>query len=337
MPRRQRIDLLDIANRANLLSATFAASRGKRSRPAVRVFLSHLDEELNQLATELLDETYCPSPMREFVVRDPKLRIIHAPTFRDRVVHHAIIKQIGSTLDASLVDDTFACRIGKGPIAAVQKAQVFSRRFEWYLKIDISKYFHSIHHWTLLTKLSRRFKGEPFEWLLGRIIGSFQTTQGKGLPIGALTSQHFANVYLDEVDRFLSSSADVGAFVRYMDDILIWCDTRELAKRIYCVIAELVVGRLHIELNRKWQINRSCVGVPFCGFRVFPHAIRLSKRRQRQFRFICEKWERKFLRNEISSCQLQSGYASAYALTQIGTNACGWRRKQMNQHPNPEV
>ena len=160
--------------------------------------------------------------MHCFRILDPKPRLIHAPGFPDRVLHHAIMAHAGPVLDRGLVDDTYACRTGKGTLAAVQRACAQAGRFAWFAQIDIRAYFASIGHERLLALLQRRFRDRDLLALLRRIVGAHQPTAGCGLPIGTLTSQYFANFYLNGLDRLLLEHMRVRGYVRYLDDA-VWC------------------------------------------------------------------------------------------------------------------
>ena len=275
MPNRLGVELIDIASFDNLAGAFYLAARGKRSRPAVQRFARDLDQQLNQLGDDVIAESYVPEPMREFIVRDPKRRLIHAPAFRDRVLHHAIMRRIDHHLDNTLIDDSFACRLGKGAIAAVQRAQFFSRRHPWFVKTDIRQYFHSIDHGLLKDRLYRRFKGNAFLRLLYALIDAFESQPGIGLPIGALTSQAFANLYLNDFDRWLGARAQVRGLVRYMDDVVCWFDNKHAARQCRFALADFLRDELALSVGAT-QLNRSDAGLSFCGHRVFPGIVRIT-------------------------------------------------------------
>src|SRR3954467_13201881 len=148
--KRSPVGLAEIAELHNLATAFHAAARGKRGRGDVEAFQSHLDYELASLRADLLAGTLSPGPMRRFRIRDPKPRTIHAPCFRDRVLHHAVMAHVGPVLDRALVFDTYACRTGKGTLAAVQRASTHAKRFGWFTQIDVRAYFASIDHMVLL-------------------------------------------------------------------------------------------------------------------------------------------------------------------------------------------
>ncbi len=153
-----RIALEDVASWDNLTRALERAARGKRYRPEVMAFLARADAHLAELQSQMLDGTVPLGRMTRFRIRDPKPRVIHAPSFPERVLHHAIVAHVGPVLDRALVDDTFACRTGKGTLAAVQRCQQHVRRFPWYAKLDIRQYFASVDHAVLKAQLRRRLK-----------------------------------------------------------------------------------------------------------------------------------------------------------------------------------
>ena len=336
MPSRQKISLIEIADRKNLAHAVYLAAKGKRFRFSVQQYLGHLDHHLGELSDAILSESYVPEPFRELIVHDPKRRIIHAPTFRDRVLHHALVLQIGPQIERTLVDDSFACRLGKGTIAAVLRAQHFSRRAPWFVKVDISKYFHNVDHELLIQRLTRRFKGPAFLRLIDRLIGSFQSTPGKGLPIGALTSQYFANLYLNDADRWLVARRDVLGMVRYMDDLICWAPDKISARRIFQELQEFLDEQLKLVLKPGSQINRAEQGVTFCGLRIFPGIIRLTTRRKKRYRAACRRWERQFLQGKLSANGLQDRFASAFSMVKHA-NAVEWRRRRLGEHAVDEI
>src|SRR4051794_39912442 len=199
--KRSSVTLADVADWDNLAAALWQASRGKAAQADVSAFRANLDCELGSLRHDILNGSVHVGETRAFRIHDPKPRLIHAPAFRERVLHHALMAHVGPVLDRALVFDTYACRVGKGALAAVRRCQQHGRRFAWYAKIDIRAYFASIDHAVLLAMLRRQFKDRPLLDLMGRIISAYHDRPGKALPIGALTSQHFANYYLSGLDR----------------------------------------------------------------------------------------------------------------------------------------
>ncbi len=336
MPKRIRITLDDVAQWSNLLESAYFASKGKHSRRPVQAFFQQFDKNLSRLGEEIRSGSFEPGPYQRFDIHDPKPRSIHAPAFRDRIVHHAVMRLAGPWIDRLLIDDSFACRIGKGAIAAVQRAQHFSRRNLWYSKVDIRQYFASIDHQLLLARLMRRFSDPGYLEMLRKIVSSFGTDEGRGLPIGALTSQHFANLYLTDADRWLVSQPQVRGLVRYMDDTICWFESKQAAKTTVEELRDFLNHQLRLTLSQKLQINRATHGVTFCGYRIFPGTIKLSRRRQRLYLTARRKWELKYLCGAINELELQARFASAYAISSHAA-ATSWRRDRLRRGLVDEV
>ena len=202
-----------IADRENLRHAFHRAARGKRDRLDVRIFARHLEQSLLQLRVDLLHGRLELGRSSTFTICDPKPRTITAPCFREWVSHHAIIRVREPVFEKFLIPDTFACRVSKGRIAALHRAMHFSARFNYVIKLDIRKYFDSIYYQELLARLKRRYKDRRLLGLFRRIVCS-HTGNGRALPIGSLTSQHFANFYLGWFDRFVKERLGVQGYVR---------------------------------------------------------------------------------------------------------------------------
>jgi RNA-directed DNA polymerase len=330
--KRSGIDLSAIADWNTLTEAFHRAAAGKANRAEVRLFRANLNQRLEALREHILAGEPRLSPMRSFQIFDPKPRLIHAPVFRDRVLHHALIAHIGPVLERSLIFDTYACRVGKGTIAAVRRVQHFARRFPWYGQIDIRSYFPSIDHGILYGLLERRFKNRKLLRFLGSIIAAHGAGAGKGLPIGALTSQHFANLYLDGCDRFLLETLKVRGIVRYMDDTVWWADSKEAVHGHLQAVADFLRDRRALEIKEPVRIGRSAHGVSYCGFRVLPGAILLSRRRRRRYAEVRARWERAFEQRQIDAPGLQAGYASAFGMT-ASSDCAAWRGEQLRRVP----
>lgn len=235
-----------------------------------------------------------------------------------------------------MTDTSYACRPGKGTLAAVRAVQAALQRFPWYVKVDVSGYFEHIDHARLFDVLDRRFKGAEFMDLLRRIVAGHETAPGKGLPIGSLTSQYFANYYLDGLDRLLLETLGARAEVRYMDDILWWCDSREQARETLAAVGDWLGQERLLRLKEFSQINRSCHGVGFCGYRVSPGVLRLSARRRKRYRERRAAWETAWREGQIDTLTLQRGYDAARAIT-LHADGRNWRRNELARHPAPEV
>ncbi|MEM7478500.1 MAG: RNA-directed DNA polymerase, partial [Planctomycetota bacterium] len=241
-------------------------------------------------------------------------------------LHHALMNHVSPVLDRSMIDDTFACRTGKGSLAAVTRCQHHIRRFDCFSKQDVRQYFASIPHEILLEMLHRRFRSEGVCLLLRRIVESHSDAPGRGLPIGALTSQHFANFYLGLLDRFLLEHSRVRAMVRYMDDFVFWCPDLAETKSAVAAVREFSEETLQLSLRDSGEINSSRQGVTLCGYRIYRGTIRLSASRRKRFRQTKAKWEELWLSGKITAKQLQNGYSAALAIT-LHADSLQWRRQ----------
>ncbi|MCO6458121.1 MAG: hypothetical protein J5I93_22685 [Pirellulaceae bacterium] len=323
--KRVTVRIDQVASIDSLVAATERASRGRRTKPGVYEFLRDLLVELDRLQAELFAETYRPAPMRQFEIRDPKPRRICAPTFRDRVVHHALMAPIGPMLEREMVDGVCACRRGFGTRAAIAQCRRQLARGAWYGKCDIRSYFASVPHQNLLDLVARRIKPGPVMRLLENIVRSHEDSPGRGLPIGALTSQWLANYYLVPLDRFLLEECGVSGYVRYMDDFVFWGRDRET---ICCCCRELPIflrDALRLELKRPPEVNRSRHGVTLCGFRVHTGFVRLARSRKARFQAKVRQREWEYRSGKIGRAELQRLMDSALAI--LGTcDTAAWRR-----------
>jgi RNA-directed DNA polymerase len=281
--KRLRVDLAALASRDNLALAAFKAARGKRERIEVIDFLADLDARLAALATSILSAQAPIGQDRCFFIQDPKRRQITAPCFADRVLHHAIFNLAEARLEAALTDVAFACRPGRGVHAAVWAVQSGLRRFPWVVQVDVAHYFDNIHHATLMSLLARRFKSAEFLALLARIVAHGGDGQ-RGLPIGALTSQHFANAYLDSADRLLLAHPGVGAAVRYMDDMVWFSASREVAQASLAALRQHVTQALGLTLKDRVVLRPSDQGLLFCGYRIRQGVVLAGPRKLKRFR-----------------------------------------------------
>ena len=332
MPRRTRIELEDIAAWANLEAALWAAARGKRGRSDVAAFLDDAPRQLLRVRDALLGGHLPVGEFRSFAIRDPKPRIIHAAPFVDRVAHHAIVRLLEPRLEQALVPTTYACRPGRGVHAAVLHAQQCTRRAPWYLKLDVEHYFPNLPHEPLLALLARRFKGSVVA-LLNRVVRGYEATPGRGLPIGSLTSQHFANQYLGEADRFALAHPACAGHVRYMDDTVLWCANRADARELHRAMDGFVRDELGLSLKPP-IIQRSSAGLSLCGLRVYPGIIKLGLRRRRAWRSRRAHWEGRWRRAEIGEGELQRAYASLHSMT-LPANARAWRQNELMRRVPP--
>jgi retron-type reverse transcriptase len=258
----------------NLLEAWEEFIIGKISKKDVQEFSLCLMDNLLTLHRELADGSYCHGEYHAFNICDPKPRSIHKATVRDRVVHRAIYRKFYPFFDKTFIMDSYSCRVGKGTHKAGKRFIFFARKVGknntktvWVLKCDIRKFFASIDHEVLKGILRKYISDEKILGLLDVVIESFSTAEGKGLPLGNLTSQLFANIYLNEFDQFAKHSLKANFYVRYADDfVFISTDRAHLEKQIP-FISDFLFHELKIELHpQKLFLKTLASGVDFLGW-----------------------------------------------------------------------
>ena len=263
---------------ANLLEAYKRARRGKQGRHEIATFGWRLESKLLELRQELLSGSYTHGTYRHFIVSDSKRREIQAAPFRDRVVHHAVVAALEPIFDKGFIFDTYACRVGKGTQAAIERFEQFARASRYILSMDISKYFASIDHEILFSLLKHKIRDTRMLELCRRIIISTEESPGRGIPIGNLTSQLFANIYLNEFDQYAKHTLRLPHYIRYMDDIAALSDDKKELHEVKEAAAVFMRDRLGLALHpRKVQVVPLAIGVDFLGYRIYPHHRLLRK------------------------------------------------------------
>ena len=311
----------------NLLLAYRKARRGKRDRAGVARFGYHLEREILLLQRELEEGTYQPGALFHFWIDDPKRRLISASPFRDRVVQHALCNVIEPLLDRRFIAHSYSCRKGKGTHAAVRQYRRWSREYRYVLKCDIQKFFPSIDIDILRELIQRKIKCQPTLILIERIL---QNTGGEktpllyfpgddlftplerrhGLPIGNLTSQLFANLYLDALDQYVTHVLGYGKYLRYTDDLLVLGDNKKELWLLREQIGEFLGSELRLRLHdKKSQIYRTQDGLTFLGYRIWPHRIRVKAQSVRRIRRRFKKIQQGYATGEMSlervKCSIQ--------------------------------
>lgn len=234
-----------------------------------------LEDEIFRLHEDLKSGTYVHGPYESFYVCDPKRRHIHKPAVRDRLVHHAVVRVIDPLFDPTFIFDVWSCRKGKGTHEAVRRFQKFAwklsrndTRTVWVLKLDIQKFFQNVDQGALLAILSRTIVDDRAMALLKNILGSFP----KGIPLGNLTSQLFANVYMNELDRFVKHELRMHSYLRYCDDFVLLHQDPKALESALPRVRSFLIGRLRLLLHPdKIIIGRYNRGINFLGFVCFPH------------------------------------------------------------------
>ena len=274
----EKIEELD-----NLYLAYHKACRGKQRKAEVLRFAAHFEDNIQRMRKEIADGSVSIGNYRYFKIRDPKERIICAAPFEERLLQHAIMNVCHPYFDKVLIDSTYATRKGKGVYAALDKAVNAMSHYEFAVKLDFRKYYDSICHHILKAKLRRIFKDKELLKLFDRIIDSYCVTEGRGLPIGNLTSQYFANLFLSEFDHRAKELWHVPIYIRYMDDILMAGHQKQALKS--CVKDLTSFSAQDLELTLKPPIFREAKqGVVFLGYKVLPYHYKLSGRSKIRFR-----------------------------------------------------
>lgn len=314
--KRQGNLLEAIAERDNILLAFAKARRGCATSVAARAFAADLEGNVQALRQGLLRGDVPVGAYVRFEIRDPKPRVIHAPVFRERVLHHALMNVCGERIDRYLIDHTYACRVGKGTHGALERARHLARRFAFVLKLDIRRYFDSVDHAILLRQLARLFKDRAVLALFQRIVASHATEPGRGLPIGTLTSQHFANLYLGRLDHHVVQDLRCQGYVRYMDDFLLFGDDRAQLRAWRRHLEAWVATELGVRIKPGVLLAPTARGFPFLGFRVLPTHLRLTGARKRRLRAALRRLIGAFARGEQDECSHAARLTSLFAHVQ---------------------
>lgn len=268
----------------NLFFAWKEFRRGKANKKDVMQFEYRLEQNIFQLFKDLKSRKYKHGPYKGFYITDPKQRHIHKATVRDRVIHHAIYNRLYPIFNPTFIATSFSCRVGKGTHKGVlwldKVVRKVSRNYTQpchVLKCDIRKFFDSVDHNVLISILSKRIKDKNMMWLLVTVINSFYFGYSSlfdktGIPIGNLTSQLFANIYMNELDQFVKHKLKVSYYARYTDDFVIVSQSKEELRSILGPVREFLFSTLKLKLHpNKVSIRKLHNGVDFLGYIVLPH------------------------------------------------------------------
>jgi retron-type reverse transcriptase len=326
----------------NLLQASKQAQKGKRFRPNVLSFNYQLETELFQLQTELQTQTYIPGEYHTFEIYEPKPRLISAAPYRDRVVHHALCNVIVPIFDRGFISDSYANRVGYGTHRALRRFVEFARSSRYVLQCDIQKYFPSIDHDILKSILFKKLKCPETIGLMDTIINCSNpqvpvleyfpgddlftpNDRRRGLPIGNLTSQFFANCYLNELDHFVKRSLKCQKYLRYVDDFALFSDDRSFLAEARSAIEEFLC-QLRLKIHPiKSQLFETAIGANFVGFRVLSDRIRVRNDNLRRGRKRMHQLETDWLKGTIDTAQLQTCLRSWNAYLSHGDT---WRLRE---------
>ena len=308
----------EVVDFPNLYQAWRQAAKGKRGQPAAATFELNLGDELVRLQRDMADETWRPGPYHSFAILDPKPRLVSAAPFRDRVVHHALCQVIEPLFENTFIGDSYANRRGKGTHAALDRAQAFMRGHRYVLQCDIRQFFPSVDHAILEAVLFRKIADPAVQRLMALIIDSgggihdeafrmvffpgddlLAAARPRGLPIGNLTSQFWANVYLNELDQFVKRRLRCRAYLRYVDDFLLFSDDKPTLWAWKAAVTEFLAG-LRLALHeRSSTVYPVAAGVPFLGFRLYPGHRLLKRRNGVNFQRRLARYHRAYGRGEM--------------------------------------
>jgi retron-type reverse transcriptase len=337
----------------NLYAAFRGAAKGKRGRWAAAAFEHDLEGSLFALQAELREKTYTPGPYHSFYIHEPKRRLISAAPFRDRVVHHALCNLMEPIFERGFIFDSYANRVGKGTHRALNRCQQFARRFRYVLQLDVEQFFPAMDHEILRGTLHRKVHDPDVCWLIDRIIASgigvlsesyairyfagddlFAAARPRGLPIGNLTSQIWANCYLDALDHFIKRRLRCPAYVRFVDDVLLFADDKTTLWRWHDeVIARLAELRLTIHAGA--QARPVDEGIPFLGYVIFPQHRRLKRRKGIHFGRKLRQLLRGYAEGQVELAQVQASVQGWVNHVRYG-NTVGLRKAVLGkQHRIP--
>ena len=312
----------------NLEKAFKKASKSKNSLPYVIEFRLNLKENLLQLQKELKNEIYYPHKLTKFTIKDPKTRLIRKSIFRDRVIHHAIVNILEPIYDPIFIADSYANRLGKGTIGAILKCDKFKRKVSkngqilshavtnnmikgYVLKADIKKFFDSVDQNKLIEIFKRKIKDDKLIWLITKILKNFDHKR-IGMPLGNMTSQFFANVYLNELDYFVKHKLKAKYYIRYVDDFVILHSSKQQLriweKEIEIFLKESLKLEIHPDKSKIINLSK---GIDFVGFRNFYYYKLLRKRNMRKVSYNVKQFKKGELDEEKFKKSLEGWRAYA--------------------------
>lgn len=296
----------------------------KRYRYEVLNFSAHLEDNLVKLQKELIDRTYTLGKYREFYIYEPKKRLIMAQPFKDRVVQWAIYQVLNPVFAQSYITDSYACIKERGTHKAVKRLHYWLRQVGkkpekyYFLKLDISKYFYRIDHDVLMGILKRKIRDDDMIFLLDKIVNSSETNFGlppgkspgevkrsdrvseKGMPVGNLSSQMFANLYLNELDQYCKRTLGIHFYVRYMDDVIILHQDKDQLHEWKRIIDTFLKEKLQLDLNEKTCIRPITLGVEFCGYKIWNTHIKLRKSTALKMKRNLKKLQKEYAAGEVT-------------------------------------
>lgn len=325
--RAGEIEYEDLISIENLFQAWGEFRKGKRKRKDVQIFERNLEDNLFALHFALKRKTYQHGNYHSFYVCDPKRRHIHKAPVADRVIHHLLYKYLYKLWDKTFIYDSYSCRLEKGTHKGVKRLEKLARKASrnytrpcWALKCDIKKFFANVDHEILLRLLKKKINDPDLLWLLSEIISSFHSESGenKGIPLGNLTSQVFANIYMNELDQFIKSQLRIKYYIRYADDFVILSSSENDLNHIIKMIGLFLKDQLKFELHPKKIIFRNLSwGIDFLGYIVLPNYILpRTKTKRRIFQKLKSKIQDENFNQSLQSYLGYLSHSNSYKLIQ---------------------
>lgn len=322
--RAEELKYFDIITIENLFQAWNEFKKGKKKRLDLQVFERNLEDNLFLLCNSLRNKSYKHGAYEEFYVNDPKRRHIHKAPVSDRVLHHLLYKYLYSLFDSSFIYDSYSCRIDKGTHKGVKRLYEFTRKVSknytgdcYVLKCDIKKFFASVDHKILLYLLTAKIQDKDILLLLTEIIDSFSSEFGKdkGIPLGNLTSQVFANIYMNKLDWFIKHELKIKYYVRYADDFVILSKRKDFLENLIPEIDNFLKTELNLKLHENKVILRKLRhGIDFLGYIILSHTILPKTKTKRRI----------FRKMSIKINENKSGKFSDFSLNQTVQSYLGY-------------
>lgn len=284
----------------NILSASKKARKGKRFKRSTALFEFNLEKNIQKIAYQLKEKTWQPGAYTDFYIYDPKKRLISAAPYYDRVIHHALINVIEPVIGRSFIYDTYACIKDRGTHKAVMRYREFLKKNKYVLKCDIQTYFQNIDHEILYEMVKRKIKCKDTLWLIKKIIDSRESMdkqsyfvgdnlftpfeRKKGIPIGNLSSQFFANLYLNGFDHYIKEMLKIKYYIRYCDDFVLFGNSKAMLNDLKSKVADYLANlrlKLHENKSRVYRVDE---GVDFLGYRIYPDYMKVRKSIVKRYR-----------------------------------------------------
>jgi RNA-directed DNA polymerase len=319
----------------NLHASYQAAAKAKRGKPEVADFELHLERRLLQIQEQLAHNTWAHQPYFSFEIQDPKRRWVSAAAFADRVVHHALVRAIEPLFEAHFLPHSFANRKGYGTHRAIAQAQQHASALPYTLQCDLKQFFASVDHAILHNLLAKKIPCQRTLKLAKIILASgdgilherydmvyfpgddlLAAQRPRGMPIGNLTSQFWANVLLHELDTLVVQELGCPAYVRYVDDFLLFGTSKKQLWDCKAAIREKLNAlrlTMHETSSTVYPVKN---GIPFLGMRVWPETVKLKTRNARAFEARLKKMQTAVALGHMSLREAQTRIAGWIAHAQ---------------------